>query len=293
MDCTAMTDGQTTGSSGLWLVTNEASGSNSADAVQELQAAFATGGMPVARTLDIRSGLPGRQELERSGVDVLAVFTGDGTVNAAATALEGWGGALLVLPGGTANLLSRELHGEMDAAQIAVRLGALVRTRRHCIRTSQGTALIEILAGPGATWSDVREEMRDGAVGEMANKAVTALRQSTTGPMVAIANPPLGRAEGYSGIRLQPSGPGAPEGMLIEGYGAETVADYLRQGLALLRRNFRDGPHDDLGAHVEIHCRSLESAPIPLMIDGERRDGGPAERFSLAPFALDLLASRT
>ena len=181
---------------------------------------------------------------------------------------------------------------KLTAGQIAASVGNLIPTRRGCIRTSQGTALIEVLAGPGATWSDVREEIRDGTVGDAANKAMAALRQSTVGPMVAVANPLIGRPEGYSGIRLHPSSAGKPAGFVVEGYGPDTVADYLLQGLALLRRNFRDGPHEDLGVHAEILCRSVEGAPIPLMIDGERRDGGPEERFSLAPFALDLLASR-
>jgi hypothetical protein len=122
----------------------------------------------------------------------------------------------------------------------------------------------------------------------MAEKAMAAIRQSTTGPMVALVDPPLGRAEGYAGVRLDASG-GAME---VEGYGADTVGDYLRQGLALVRRNFREGPHDDLGHYDAVLCRSLGKEPLPLMIDGERRDGGPEERFSLAPFALDLLALR-
>ena len=271
----------------LWLVVNPASGSNSAEAVRGVTAAFAAAGHPAAQVLDVTDGLPERRALEQAGVATLAVFTGDGTINAVATALEGWGGALLPLPGGTANLLARALHGERDAAGIAAALPRLVRRRRHCIRTAHGPALAEVLAGPGATWSDVREGLRERDVGEIAGAAVSAIRQSTVGPMVALVAPAIGRAEGYAGIRLAP----AADGMAVEGYGAERIGDYLAQGLALLRRNFREGPHEALGAHPSLLCRSLEGAPIPLMIDGERRDGAAEERFSLAPFALDLLGS--
>lgn len=77
--------------------------------------------------------------------------------------------------------------------------------------------------------------------------------------------------------------------MAVQGYGAEDIGDYLKQGVAILKRDFREGPHDELGRHDEIVCRSLEDAPIELMVDGERKEGGAEERFSLAPLDLDLL----
>lgn len=271
----------------LWLAINRASGSNSPDAVAAVHQALAAAGAGPARTVDAADGLPDRAALEAAGVTHMAVFGGDGTVNALATGIEGWGGALLVLPGGTANLLARALHGEREAPDIAAGFAAMERVRRGCIRSGQGTALVEVLAGPGAAWSDVREGMRNGAVGEVAGAAVEAIRQSTAGPMVAIVEPALGRAEGYSGVRLEV----AQGGMTVEGYGADTIGEYLRQGMALLRRNFREGPHDDLGRHAAVLARAVEGTAVPLMIDGERREGHREERFSLAPFALDLLVS--
>lgn len=271
-----------------WLCVNAASGSNNDAAIRAVTEAFAAAGSPPRRVIDIAEGGPPEpRELVEGGVDRLAIFAGDGTTNAVATALEGWNGQVLVLPGGTANLLARALHGERDAAAIIHDLSRLRPLRRACIRTSQGTALIEVLAGPGATWSDVREGLREGDLPGIAASTATAIRQSTAGPMVAIVEPALGRPEGYSGVRLE----AAAGGMLVEGYGGETVADYLRQGLALLRRDFRQGPHEDLGAARDILCRSQGDGPIELMIDGERRTGAREERFSLAELAVDLLAS--
>lgn len=273
----------------LWLIINSASGSNDEETESRLESAFSAAGHTPDRIVDIQSAeLPSRAEIEGAGVTTLAIYTGDGTVNAAATAMEGWDGQLLVLPGGTSNLLSKSLHGDRPVEEIIEAFGAgrLTASRRDCIRCSQGAALIEILAGPGATWSDVREGMRDGDIAEVAAKTIEATRQSAGGSMVCVVEPPLGREEGYSGVRLVPES----GGMTADGYGAQTAGDYVKQGIALLRRDFREGPHDELGHHCELLCRTLDGGAIELMIDGERRTGAAEERFSLAPLAVDLLA---
>lgn len=271
----------------LWLVVNEASGSNDHLAVQQLVESLERYAAPPARVIDIQqAATPDRAALEAAGVDLVAVFAGDGTTNALATRLEGWGGQLLVLPGGTSNLLSKKLHGDFDADAILADWPAMWPQRSSCIRSPAGTALIEILAGPGAAWSDVREGLREGDIGEIARSGAEAIVQSFTGPMVAIVEPAVGRAEGYTGIRMIPQD-GA---ILTEGFGASSAGDLLQQAVALAKRDYRQGPHDDLGSFGEVLCRSLGDAPIELMIDGERGTTGSEARFSLAEFGLDLLA---
>ena len=63
------------------------------------------------------------------------------------------------------------------------------------------------------------------------------------------------------------------------------------EALAILGRDFRAGPHDELGLHRTATCRMTEEASIPLMIDGERCDGGLREQFSLAELSVDLFCS--
>ena len=271
-----------------WLCVNGASGSNDPAALDGLLRSLADGGVSPLRTIDLAENrVPDRSELEAAGVDLLAIFTGDGSASAVAAACEGWGGEVLILPGGTANLLAHALHGDRLAADILADLPGARVVRHTCIRTSQGTAMIEVLAGPGATWSDVREDLREGNIGAVAASSLAAIRESTVGSMVALVNPALGRPEGYAGLRLEPEG----RGLKVEGYGADTVADYLKQGLALLRRNFRTGPHEDLGTVPEVVCRSLGDGPIELMIDGERHTGGQEERFVLDQLDLNLLTT--
>lgn len=269
----------------IWLITNAASGSNSHDTHSRLAGAMASAGMAPDRIIDcFENSFPMRAELESARVDWVICHTGDGTINAVATAIEGWAGAMLVLPGGTTNLLSKAMHGDRPAEEIIARAEAMRGLRRPCIRSAAGTALIEVVTGPGAKWSDVREEIRHGDLAEIASKTVEAARESTIGPMVRLVAPEAGNAEGYSAVRLTPSA----DGIEIEGYGADGIGDYLKQGVALLKRDFRQGPHDRLGSHREVRCRSPE--PMALMVDGERRRGDSEMQFSLAQFDLDLLA---
>lgn len=272
----------------IWLVTNSASGSHSEQAVEDLLAQFAAAGLPIDRVVVIPDeSQPDRAALEVAGVDLLAIYTGDGTVNGVVTQLYGWPGHVLVLPGGTQNLLAKALHGDLDAAGIAAAAGKrrAAPVERHLIRTSQGDALCEVLAGPGAKWSDVREAMREGDLGGMAATLGEAIGQSAGGTPVRIVEPPLGKPEGYPAVRVHPAG----EQMIVDGYGAETVADYAKQGLALLRRDFREGPHEEFGDHRAIVCQSDE--PIELMIDGERMTGGREERFEIHKCPVEFLAT--
>jgi hypothetical protein len=184
-------------------------------------------------------------------------------------------------------LLARELLGEREPLDI-VRLlaaGRLSPLRRPCIRGEGVVALAELLVGPGAKWADVREELRDANLGEVIAKGWDAASNSAVGPMVAVVQPLSGREEGYAGVRLCPRA----GGMTIDGYAAEGLGDYVQQGIAILKRDFREGPHDELGAAPSVTCRSLAGEPIPLMVDGERSEGASELAFSLDTFACDLL----
>ncbi|MES2301964.1 MAG: diacylglycerol kinase family protein [Pseudomonadota bacterium] len=273
----------------LWLVTNAASGSNSDAAVDDLAASLTTAGYAPARIIRFPDEeLPERAELDAAGVATLAIFTGDGTANSAASRLEGWDGAILIFPGGTQNLLSKALHGDVtaDAITAALATGATRRVRRRVVRTSQGPALVEVLVGPGALWADVREGLRDLDIGTIADSFGTAMRETREGPGVVLAQPAAGKADGYRAIRFVPgAGP-----MEADGYDFTDLADLAAQGFAMLvKRDFRQGPHDHLGSFDKATCRS--EAPIALMIDGERSEGGTEEHFACEEFAVDFIAT--
>ena len=274
----------------LWLVANSASGSNDESALAALVEQLGGAGLAPARVIDCAAeDLPSRAVLEQAGVSTLVVFTGDGTVSALLPPLEGWSGQALVLPGGTTNLLAQMLHSPCETGAIiaAFAAGRYRAVRRPCVQLSAHVALCEVLAGPGAKWSDVREGLREGELATVASTALDAIKDSAGGAMVQVADPALGHDEGYAGVRIVPHA----QGLVVGGYRSDGFADYLKQGLALIKRDFREGPHDELGTLPALVCRSADGSPIELMVDGERVTGQAEERFSLATLALDLLAT--
>ncbi len=270
-----------------WLIYNGSSGSHDDEALRGLVEAMSEAGFAPDEIRDCKQGTPAASEADAAGIGLVVIHGGDGTINRTIADLEGYSGTVLPLPGGTFNLLAREIFGDRDPLEIVRLLGEerIAVRRRTCIRAEGVTALSELLAGPGAKWADVREEMRDGDVGEMIVKGWDAAATSTVGPMVALGEPALGRKEGYAGIRMCPRA----HGIAIQGFGSEGLGDYLQQGFAILKRDFREGPHEDLGQEPAVSCHSLEGEPIPLMVDGERSEGAASLRFSLDTLDVDLL----
>jgi hypothetical protein len=270
-----------------WLIYNGASGSHDEDLLRNLVAAMEASGHRPSKIMDCKEGAPDAEAANTAGLGLIVIHGGDGTLSRTIGGLEGFRGTVLPLPGGTFNLLAREMFGERDAVEIVKLLGsdALTAQRRPCIRGDGVLALAELLAGPGAKWADVREEIRDANLGEVIAKGWDAAATSTVGPRIALIDPPVGREDGYAGVRLIPR----VRGMEIEGYGAEGLGDYLQQGIAILKRDFREGPHDELGAAERVTCTSLGNEPVPLMVDGERSEGASQLTFSLDTLECDLL----
>lgn len=274
----------------IWLVANDSSGSNSPAALGALENHCGENGFTVARRIAFpNEELPTPAALDGAGIDLLAIYAGDGTVNGAVTGLYGWGGAVLVLPGGTMNLLSLRLHGDMAIDEIIARAasGAARRVRPKVARTAYGDALAGLLAGPGTAWYAVREAMRQADVVEMTGSASEAIAETTGGSTIRCRDPQLGREEGYPLLEITPG----QWGMQLDAFYAETPGEYLQQGWALLRRRFREGPHDRLGLIDRLTIADGADERIGLLIDGEPAEGGPVEEFVVADCEVDLLAT--
>ncbi|WP_324697442.1 diacylglycerol/lipid kinase family protein [Novosphingobium aerophilum] len=273
-----------------WLVCNAASGSNDDASVAELKEALEQAGFHVERTIRFPDeDAPAPEALDEAGVTLLVTFGGDGTTHSVVARAEGWNGPVLVLPGGTMNLLAKRMHGDVPVADIVGRLeGADLRTRRPTvIRSRHGIGLTGVLAGPGTVWNEVREAMRAVNILEFVATTREAISQSANGPRVFCAQADCGREDGYAAITVNPR----DDGLEANGFYAESLADYAGQGIALLNRNFRDGPHDPLGKHERLKLVCPEGEPMGLLIDGEPFDGGTEEEFYLATCEVDLVTT--
>jgi hypothetical protein len=266
--------------SSVWLVRNESSGSNDEDALAALREAFEATGITLrGDTCFPKEQPPTPAELDASGADMLAIFAGDGTISSVVAKAGGWSGTVLPLPGGTMNMLARRLHGDATAPEIVERFARGVVNRVHptVLVSRHAIGLTGALAGPGTAWADVREAMREPTIKGLVDTASEAISSSTAGAKVVCKDADCGRDEGYTAITLTPRDTGI-EG---NGYFTESLADFARQGVALLQRDFRSGPHESLGQHERLTIACPSGEAMGLLIDGESYEGGVEEEFKL------------
>ena len=276
---------------GIWLIHNDASGSNDAAGLAALREHCRARGLPVAHETSFpREDLPRPQVIDAAGIGIVALFGGDGTINAALDALQGWGGKVLVLPGGTMNLLYHRLFGDLDMEEAIdqVASGKAASCRAELIESDAGTGYAGVLAGPGTSWNTVREAMRSRDIAGIAREAGDALENTLEGPPVACVEPALGKAEGYPLIQLTPT----RRGIEITAFYAETTSEYVKQTLALLQHDFRAGPHDVLGREDSVTLRTLGNDDLGLLLDGEPASASGATTFRLGKAKVDMLTTR-
>lgn len=260
----------------IWFVTNPQSGSFDADLLDLIVTRLAESGHPVARIVKI-----GDDELPNAaavrGVTRIIVMTGDGTVSALHESLKGWDGELLVLPGGTMNLLERALHGEVETQEI---ITALIEDRLTPVQVpiivAPGlTALSGIFAGPTTAWGDVREQMRNLDVAGLAETVPKAIA-ATLGEESVSADSVEGS---FPAFYLQP----ASGGIRLIGVRADGPGDLLAHGWAWLSGDFRDGPSDHLGTLPEVTIHGSEAGGnLSLLVDGEKSETADPAQFRAA-----------
>jgi len=160
----------------VWLITNPHSGSTSEEKCEALASLFAEPHAEiVGRTTFPQDELPRVAELRSAGAEVVALFAGDGTINTAARLYDDWEGAMLILPGGTMNMLAKQLHGEGEPHEIVARSFVGHRkVRLPLIEAGEHRAFVALIIGPAAAWAGAREAVRYGQWGRMLRAARVA-----------------------------------------------------------------------------------------------------------------------
>lgn len=266
------------------LICNTQSGGHDEAVREQIEMLCRDQGTPLVATFALPDGdIPDATELKLQRIDLLLVWTGDGTINAAATQAAGWDGAILVLPGGTLNLLSKALHGDRSAPGILTDAlqGKMRRSAIPTIRSDTGTAFITVIAGPATRWAEVRETMRQDGIIEASRAAPEALDEMMNAPGVRVG----ADGKAYPAVILTPT----PTGIRADGILTEGTGDVLRHGLAWLGGDFRDGPSERIATGVTLALESDET--ICLEFDGELREMASPARFSIGTSAVDFVAT--
>jgi Diacylglycerol kinase catalytic domain len=251
------------------LIINKSSGSVGAVDYEELKLSFGAAGFAIEHIVELpEDELPERDDVEAMAVDVVATLSGDGTVAGVCEKLNGWSGALLVLPGGTMNLLSRRLYGEQTVGSLLEMLqnGEYSAERVSVVQTPVAEVFTGLIAGPSTRWGEVRESIRNLDLAEVVEKVPEAWAATTTSDSVRIES----IKGGYPAIFVEPLDNG---NLGIRAFRADGVGDMLSHGIAWLRRDFRDGPHDELGELRAVNIIDDSDAVIGLLLDGEQSTG--------------------
>jgi hypothetical protein len=105
--------------------------------------------------------------------------------------------------------------------------------------------------------------------------------------MVKVVEPQVGKADGYPLLVMTPE-----QGtMSVAAYHSESIGDYAQQGAALLQRDFRKGPHDDLGQMDAMTLASAAGEPLQTLVDGESADMPSRATFTVVPCEVDLIVT--
>lgn len=271
---------------GAWLVYNPRSRMADEALVGEIEAAFAGAGQPIARKVALgERALPGIAELRAAGATLLVELSGDGSINTLASALDGWEGTLLALPGGTMNLLSRSLHGEAAPLEIVARVLA-GQARRHAVPTilhGDFIAYTGIIAGPTAAWGDVREDLRKGDLKALGEDALHAVSATFEAPGVGLD----GSEARYPAIFIEPG----ETALKVSAVKADHPGHLLAHGWAWLMGDFRTGPFEPLGDAAEVSLCS-SGRTLELLVDGEQMETEEPATFRSGRSGLAFLATR-
>lgn len=203
--------------------------------------------------------------------DVIIVLGGDGTARAAAELSDRNGPPLMLLPGGTLNILPHALYGDRawpEALKDGLEFGEV--TRLTAGRANGEAFFVAALFGAPTLMAKAREAMRAGRVLAAWRRFNHALKRSFTRSLRARADrEPMQRAEAI-GI-LCPSFSGGIHSDSLEWVrlDAKHILDLARVSVRALTAGWRND------ASVEIRaCRSsdiVSLGTIPATLDGEPR----------------------
>jgi diacylglycerol kinase family enzyme len=276
---------------------NPASGSVTADGGEKLRAALQASGVHGADILEVdRNDCEGQlKQLAAQKPDLFIVWGGDGTLRSALGTVGQATPNLLLLPGGTMNLLTRSIHGDKTWDVILKDVLAAPKLRiLPAGKMNDDVFYCAMLAGAPARLAEARESLRRGELVKAATEAAAALDTlntlhlnaryrdgytfekmdlPTTSVIGALVGPMAREAE-MEIVALQETSPGAALNVIWSSF----ISDW------------RNAPGVTV---VPGHSLVIESddGEIPVIVDGETIEAGGTVRVKYVKEAAQCLTA--
>jgi diacylglycerol kinase family enzyme len=256
-------------------IVNTAAGGTGAGSAQRLRDALSHLGRSDAQVLpfDCENGAAQFLAAAADSPDLLVVWGGDGTHRAALDTIGRAPSPLLLLPGGTKNLLSRSVHGHKPWQSILTSVVERSQHRQLPAGVLDGKRFFcAMLAGAPAHFAEAREYLRDGNLGgviaqlgnaisaigglhltvQCSHRGVKATHALPAGCLVAAVVGPLSR-----------------DGMEVATLVRSTLGGALEATWASFQSGFHGLPDINLTPAEALEISNASGRSIPAMIDGE------------------------
>jgi diacylglycerol kinase family enzyme len=230
-------------------------------------------------------------EAARQNLEVLVVLGGDGTIRTAAEGCTDEGPYLIPLPGGTLNMLSRALYGDVSwedalkntlaAPSVKVLSGGRVADKEF---------FIAAIVGAPSLWADARESIREGEIVDAIKKGGVAFQNMfETKVQYLISGKLKGEAEAVALIcplisEEMSDSEQALEAAVID---VESAAEVIGLATAAAFGKWRDDRNILLTKTKRVAVQS--SKDIPAILDGEIVNLGRSAEIDFVSRAVNVI----
>lgn len=277
---------------------NPAAGGVDSDGLERMRAALESAGVRDADVVALDTADSDSQlaELAAKDPDMFVIWGGDGTLRAAMSTLGERTKNLLLLPGGTMNMLTKAIHGDMAWDAILARV--IAEPRRRTIPAGEANGHLfycAMIAGAPVRLAEAREAVRRGELVKAASEAKSALESMESLHMEAKFR------NGYDlgGKLPQTSMIAALVGPLSRGGGMEIAAlsDLSAAGAmglvwSSLVSDWRTAENVQIVEAQSLEINAEDGEDIPILIDGEPMQAGARIRVRYLPEAAQCLTAQ-